>query len=79
MKEKLSDWLLFAAFFIVGTPLAAFVFGAFLTSAGARKMQGGLSFLYAMGYYFGANQEWIVPTSIAVAVLVVAAGWFGGK
>lgn len=79
MKEKLSDWLLFAAFFIVGTPLAALVFGAMLTMNGARKMQGDLPLLYAMGHYFGANQGWILAASSAVAVFVVVCGWFGRK
>ena len=79
MKEKLSDWLIYAAVAVVMAPLATLVFGVIFTMNGARKMQGDLPLLYAMGYYFGANQGWIVPTSITIAVLVVAASWFGRK
>lgn len=74
MKEKLSDWLIYAALAVVGGPLVAFVFGAVLTMNGARKMQGDLPLLYAMGYYFGANQGWILVASFAVAVFAVVCG-----
>ena len=79
MKEKLSDQLSYAASVVVGASLAALVFGVMITLDGARRAQGDLPLLYAVGHYFGANQGWILVTSSAVAVFVAAWGWFGRK
>ena len=79
MGKKLSDRLSYAASVVVGASLAALVFGVMITLDGALRAQGGLPLLYAVVHYFGANQEWILVTSSAVAVFVAAWDWFGRK